>query len=329
MTHDRLRELLRERVADETMPDVSARAWRRARTVRRRHRLGVVAGVAAATVAVSGGIAVLDPRPPAPPSSGDVGVSDRGRPDATYDGVPLWWGPDQLQERDLPLVDSPLPPDIAVGTASPERRDDPMDRAYAVFATGRSLTLVGPDGEVRDVEAPGLEEVTKANGYSYLPAPQLAPDGSTVSFRQPGGTAAVYDVARRAWGTDLAYGTSQSPPEPGIDTGAAQQYGPVVAGAASWGMGLQLPVRDPGTDLSGSEFMTWPGGVLAFTEATTDGTDTRDKNCCAVAGWLDADTVVYESRQTYPVLVAWRVGTHDFGVLTRIHGSYDTASYAL
>jgi hypothetical protein len=328
MTQERLRELLRERVAEETMPDVSGQAWRRARALRQRHRLGVVAGVAAATVGVSGGLAVLDSRPPAPTPSSETPVPVREEPDATYDGVPLWWSPDQLQERDLPMVDSPFPPDIAVGTAAPEVRDDPMDRAYAVFARGRSLTLVGPDGAVRDVENPDLQEVTKRNGYSYLPTPQLAPDGSTVSFRQPDGTAAVYDVARGTWGTDLSYEVSENPPEPGIDTGDAQQYGPVVAGAASWGRGLRLPVRDPGTDLAGSEFMTVRGRLLAFTERGTDGTDSRYTDCCAVAGWLDAATVVYESRQTYPALVAWRVGTHDFGVLTRIHGSYDSASYA-
>ena len=48
-----------------------------------------------------------------------------------------------------------------------------------------------------------------------------------------------------------------------------------------------------------------------------------------MAGWLDHDTVVYESRQRTSLLVAWRIGTHDFGLASRIHGAYDVASFAL
>jgi hypothetical protein len=61
----------------------------------------------------------------------------------------------------------------------------------------------------------------------------------------------------------------------------------------------------------------------------TDGQDSRYKDCCPVAGWLDDDTVVYESRQTEPVLVSWRLGSHDFGLVSRIIGAYDVASFAL
>ena len=39
-----------------------------------------------------------------------------------------------------------------------------------------------------------------------------------------------------------------------------------------------------------------------------------------MAGWLDPDTVVYESTGVVPRLVAWRVGTHDFGQLATIKG---------
>ena len=68
MTQERLRELLRERVAEETMPDYSATAWRAARVVRRRHRLGAAAGVVAATVGVSGVIAAVSSTPSDPPN---------------------------------------------------------------------------------------------------------------------------------------------------------------------------------------------------------------------------------------------------------------------
>ena len=82
-------------------------------------------------------------------------------------------------------------------------------------------------------------------------------------------------------------------------------------------------------DLSDPEFLVARGSVLAFTDQLSDGGFGRFKNCCPVAGWLDDDTVVYESRQTRAVLVSWRVGSHDFGLVSRIHGAYDVASFAL
>jgi hypothetical protein len=69
--------------------------------------------------------------------------------------------------------------------------------------------------------------------------------------------------------------------------------------------------------------------VLAFMDRFTNGQENRFKNCCPVAGWLDPDTVVYESRQTAGLVVAWRVGTHDFRLVSRINGQYDAASFAL
>ena len=124
-------------------------------------------------------------------------------------------------------------------------------------------------------------------------------------------------------------GSGEDAPDPGFDVSAAQQYGEVRDGAASWGMGALMSVRNPATYLSGPEFLAADGAVLAFTDLMTDGQDSRYTNCCPVAGWLDPATVVYESRQTDPVLVAWRVRTGDFFLVSRIRGQYDVASFAL
>jgi hypothetical protein len=331
MTQERLRELLRERVADETMPDYSARAWQAARVVRRRRRLGVAAGVVAATVGISGAIALVDstPRPPASEPAVPATQEDAA-PDATYEGVSVWWSPDQFEEQELAPVASPLPAEIELRKRWNGWRDDPMDRAYAVFQQGRSMTLIGPDDALRYVPTTQLTKVTKPNGYSYFPPPTLTMDGTRVVFAQPDDRIAIYYIGERTWTYDETYDApSGRPPDPGFDTRDAQQYGPVIDGAASWGMGVPLPVREDGGFLTEPEFLATPRGVLAFMNRLTNGQDSRFKNCCAVAGWLDPDTVVYESRQVAGLLVAWRVGTHDFGLVSRINGQYGVASFAL
>jgi len=382
MTQERLRELLRERVADETMPDYSLRAWRAARVVRRRRRLGAASGVVAATVAISAGIAAVDstppgPRKPAEPAATDVTPTPTpdATPDATYEGVPVWWSPDQFEEDALPAVDSALPAEIELAG----RPEEPVDRALAAFAHGRSVTLVGADGAMHWVDLSRLQDVTKPNGYSYFPADasMLSPTGAYLAFLQPG-QVAVYAVATGEWtdvdvsggvidvggggglmltwtgadefvvsgplgglgsrydvtGRDLP-GERVGPVEPAFDWPPAQPYGrdvrsPRQVDAQSWGMGVPLPVRDAGSYVSDPEFLVASGSVLAFMDRLTDGLSDRFKNCCPAAGWLDDSTVVYESRQALASrLVSWRVGTDEFGLVSRIQGRYDVASFAL
>ncbi|NYD40623.1 hypothetical protein [Nocardioides panaciterrulae] len=54
----------------------------------------------------------------------------------------------------------------------------------------------------------------------------------------------------------------------------------------------------------------------------------RPARCCDVDFWLDDRTVVYESGAAPRRLVAWRVGTHALGVVTRIVG-YDPSRVSL
>jgi hypothetical protein len=335
MTQERLRELLRERVADETMPDFSGRAWQAARVVRRRRRLGAAAGLVAATVGISAGIAAVESTPPAPPT--DQGISDASdhpdtSPDATYQDVPVWWSPDQDEELALPMTDGPLPVDLDLGAAV--TGDVHMSTAVAAFARGETVVLVPPGGgTLLQVDISRLQKITKPNGYSYLPTStgMLTSDGQRLVFPQRGQTFALYRIATGEWSTAETFSDNAdaAPPDPGFDASAAQVYGENLDGAQSFGMGVPLPVRDPAAYVSDPEFLSARGSVLAFMERFTDGMDGRYKNCCPVAGWLDDDTVVYESRQRTSRLVSWRVGTHDFGLVSRIHGAYDVASFAL
>ena len=98
-------------------------------------------------------------------------------------------------------------------------------------------------------------------------------------------------------------------------------------------MGVPVPVADAGNYLSEPEFIAASVGgepsVLAMMwDIRDDGHGGRFLQCCPVAGWLDDRTLVYESRQTQPALVAWTVGTDDFGLVSRIEGQYLLASFA-
>ena len=209
MTQERLRELLHERVADETMPDFSGRAWQAARAVRRRRRLGAAAGVVVATIGVSAGIAAVRSTPPAPPT--DRGISDLSEqpdttPDATYQGVPVWWSPDQHEERACPdrlaaaCRHRPGRPAVRRGRA-------PTARWRPSRAAGQWCSL-GPDGDdAAQVDISRLQDVTKPNGYSYFPTStgMLTSDGEWLVFPQPGETYAVYGIATGEWSTVDSY----------------------------------------------------------------------------------------------------------------------------
>ncbi|MDO9456358.1 hypothetical protein [Nocardioides sp.] len=383
MSTDSLRDLLHDRVADETPVDLSARAWRAGRAVRRRRGLAVVGGVAAGAVAVTGVVAWVDPTSPRPvaplpavepstPTPTPTPTPDAA--DTSYNSVPVWFSPSQEEERDLPLVeDGPFPQTLDLGV----RTKDLVGPALAAFATGDRVLLVGARNSVVSVDVGRLDQVAKPHGYRVPPtsASMLSPDGEHLLFPQDGAVA-VYTVGTGAWSSistegRSAYGATwldastigiplvapdralrvfPNPPpvlseeelprlEPGFDVGGSLAYGPTrsttgrtpgrtPSSAQAWGMGTGVNGRDGATDSDLVAFETADGaGVLSmtWTVAVKGG---RYKDCCPVAGWLDDRTLVYESRQGEPTLVAWTVGTHDFRRVTTIEGRYDVASYA-
>jgi hypothetical protein len=91
--------------------------------------------------------------------------------------------------------------------------------------------------------------------------------------------------------------------------------GATTRSAQSWGMGPAIPVREPAAYFSGPAYLVVTGGadgssILAF---MTGFDDERWMDAPPVAGWLDADTVVYESvAEDRDLLIAWDVGTHRF-----------------
>ena len=391
MTDQQLRDLLRERVAEVTTTDLSRTAWVTGRRTRRRERLAAVGAVAVVSAAVATGITVLgdhgasvrpepapatttptvDPSPTEDVEPGEVydpPLSDR--PDATYQGVPVWWSPDERQELTLPSVASQLPPVIDLGV-----RVQAIDYAVAAFSVdeGQEVLLTGPAGGQVAVDISFLDDVTKPNGYHYRPVHEamLSPTGRYLVFPQDG-SVQVYTVADGSWKEiDTGDRTTRfvawvnddsfilpdapggigdaldvrgrhagrlelTPPDPGFDVGQAQPYGRTRTGpigrAQTWGMGADLPVRHAGEYASQPDFLSVDDQgspqALAFMWTIGDGSEGgRFKNCCPVASWLDDRSIIYESRQTSPVLVAWTVGTNRFRLVSRIEGAYDLASF--
>jgi hypothetical protein len=134
--------------------------------------------------------------------------------------------------------------------------------------------------------------------------------------RQPERSGPIFDVRgeRTGSGQKPAVRVFQVQDSMQNPVGPAHSF---IAGesAQSWGMGPGIPVREPAAYLSGPAHLVVTGGpgparVLAF---MTGIDDVRWMDAPPVAGWLDADTVVYESiAEDRDLLIAWDVGTHTF-----------------
>lgn len=370
MTHETLRDLLEDRVADLDTRDLVTGAWTEGVRRRRRRRATVLTGVAAATAVVVGvttlarGSAPDDPAPAEPPASTD--------PDAVVSGAHVWWSPSLAEEPDLEQVASPLPEQIDLDEQAPEAAGTtgpPARAAIAVLDGSRvdHVLLVGDDGD-RSLDVSRLGSVTKPNGYRLPPVSDtmLSPDGRTLAFGQDGAVV-FFDITLGTWREvpvdgptheltwthprllDLADGTGISvdgapadldPPhqavlgviDPAVAHGPWVRSADELSDAQAFGYGARVPARpgsSPRPETVVVDDSTAPD-VLAISAETNDG---RFKDCCPVAGWLDADTVVYESRSATPRLVSWDVGTRTFGLVTTLVGLADpdasyVASYA-
>jgi hypothetical protein len=293
-------------------------------------------------------------------------------PDATYEGVPVWWSLGQEQEVNLPPVEeAPLPEVIDLGARPQEAT---MERAVAAFSVGDQVLLVDSEGGLVSVSLERLDDVVKPNGYGYRPVhhSMLSPAGEYLVFPQNDGVA-VYTVGTGEWrsidtgdrvtrfvtwvaddafvlpptqagGSGAVYDVEGEPRgdvrsesfEPPFAIGSAQAFGPTRrhdgAEAQAYGMGVPIPVADSAGYLSEPEFIVASAGgatsVLAMMWDVRGAQQGRFLQCCPVVGWLDDRTLVYESRQADPALVAWTVGTDDFGLVSRIEGQYLLASFA-
>lgn len=349
MTHDDLRELLHEQVAELDTSDLAAGAWDDAVRRRRRSRLVAAGATALATVLVVAGVAVVrdrhddSPRTPTPvgppPWVTQTTPASPAAADATYQDLPVWWSPDLDEELELPFVGRlPFFRHLDPGRTDADLVEDPtIDRAIAAFGRGDVVVLVDPEGQTRRVEIDLPAPADDADGNPtarYGPA-MLSADGRTLEVRQGDGRA-VLDIGTASWSTvpgdrEVPAGpvALEVPPAMQNPIGAVHVNG-AGAAAQSWGMGPGIPVRDPSAYLSSPAYLVVTGrpegtSVLAF---MTGIDDVRWMDAPTVAGWLDDDTVVYESvAEGRDLLVSWKVGTRIFRQVGSISPGW-TSSFA-
>jgi hypothetical protein len=221
MTDQQLRDLLEERVADLTMPDLSAVAWRAGRRAERRRRLAVVGCVAIVGSVMSVGVTALGDQgrstapapapgvPTSPQSAAPTRTPDADpgaeTPDSRYRGAAVWSAPLLAEEAELArLEDTVLPAEIDLSPGRPP-----------VAGLGRAVAVLGvwPDGDLSRVVAVGADGGSYAldvdgvvgrvadeegNVLASLTADGLSPDGRYVFFFQER-SLEVYDFGTDAW----------------------------------------------------------------------------------------------------------------------------------
>lgn len=366
MTHQRLRELFDERVADVATVDLVDAAWQRARAVH--HRRAVV-GVAAIVVAIVGTTAVVvganDGEPPPPvttPSTDGLKAVRFGK----YSHARVWWGPTTEQEAKLPVLTGTAMPPV-IDLAPKESMPTGMN-ALALFQVeaeepGRVVVL-GADGATYSLDVARLEPIVSGGDEEPpLTEHSLSPDGRHAIFAQEG-SVEVYDFVDGRW-TSIATGQPEpfgvhwsedgsliyvprsgtgptsdlySPTGERRGSGLGEDnyfslrtvngtgHGPVVRSVrddGARGMGMGGPVLAPDgsehrfVEAIGAGGRDWPEDLLAFPPDRDDG---RWKQCCPAVGWLDADTLLFESRHEEGRILAWKAGTPDVYRVSDIRG---------
>ena len=342
----RLRDLLQDRVADTVAVDLASSAWDRAQRTRRR-RAGALAGA----VAVAGVVAVAagcddSSGPPTATARAERAGTYGGAPvwwvptTATEEGLPV------LRSAALPVTI-----DLAPGAPEMPARDAvALVEVTGDKGAGR-VVVVANDGSysldtahLEPVTDEQGDQLTRVGPHS------LEPDGRHAFFRQ-NSSLELYDFALGSWTTvpapdrtaeaarwlrngllfvpdsldPMSGGTvfradgevvgSSEAPHSAIEPSKDEPYGPLRAFRTSSAQAHHLagPVADPdGSDhLSLDGVVADAGGRRGVLVVPAEGGGGRFDACCPVAGWLDLDTVVFESRWVHARLLAWRVGTDE------------------
>jgi hypothetical protein len=378
MTEPDVRDLLVELADSVEVPDLASTAWDRSVGRRRRRTAAGVGTVAAATAIAFGAVHLRaddgstgGPAHPSPTTSLPSEPAEK-----TLDGFTVAVAPRLADEAALPIAGSPLSAVIDLSAPNPSVVDEPLQSAVAAFGIAKvvgdntrfdGVMLIGPDGELRHLDATRLQPFSTPSGDGFLPftAGSLSADGARLAFAQPDGVA-VFTIPTGEWtrfslavtdaeardlhwaGTDsvrlgvktLDTTTGQvsvdraGSPIDGTDLnveywwGAERTYGDRHARGAAY-LDEQVPVH--GVDSSPPAVVAAGDGIASVLLIPDQ--QPRWKNCCAVAGWLDAETVAYESTfsdnpdTTRPSQVtrvlAWNVSTGAVELVTTVTGSAD------
>ena len=378
MTEPDVRDLLVELADSIEVPDLASTAWDRSVTRRRRRTTVGVGAVAAATAIALGAVQLrADDASTGGPTHPSPTTSQRSEPAGpTLDGFSVAVAPRLADEATLPIAGSPLPSAIDLSAPNPSVVDEPLLYAVAAFGIAKvvgdntrfdGVMLIGPDGELRHLDANRLQPMSTPSGDGFLPftAGSLSADGTRLAFAQPDGVA-VFTIPTGEWSefsftvtdtealdlhwvgndsvrlglTTLSLETGQATRDrigsPLYGTGLAVEYwwgaertyGDKHARGAAY-LDEQVPVD--GVDRNPPAVVAAGGGIASLLLIPDQ--QPRWKNCCAAAGWLDAETVAYEStfsRDPYTTrpsqvtrVLAWDVSTGAVELVTTVNGSAD------
>jgi len=187
------------------------------------------------------------------------------------------------------------------------------DGRHALFVQTGSLAVYDfGDGSWTTIPtAKGAAALASWESSSSIRVPDLKGGGSGSSW-------ALYAPSGDELGT--ADDVTVFPPPRPRDEG----YGPikVVGTSSARAHFLAGPVPDPvgGDHLFVDSVVADAGGRDGVLVLPAEGGGGRFDQCCPISGWLDPDTVVFESRWVHARLLAWRVGTGELFRVTDIVG---------
>lgn len=195
-----LRDLLHETVADVTADDTADRAWRIGTRRRRRRTLARLTVSTAMVLAAFGGTALVSEH------HGNNSDSLASRPDAHYQGRPVWFAPSLEEENSLrQLPNSPLPSVVDLSASAPDLATHPLSRAAAAYAVVSDsgverVVLVGPKGELRTLDISRVKPMKDPEGNQKVDAgpAMLSPSGETLMFPQDPGID-LFDIETQTW----------------------------------------------------------------------------------------------------------------------------------
>jgi hypothetical protein len=261
-------------------------------------------------------------------------------------------------------VDQPLPSAVAAFA---------IEKIVGDATRFDGVMLIGPNAELRHLDAARLQPIQTGDGNGADPftAGSLSPDGTRLAFPQPDGVA-VFSIATGTW-TDFAVSATANElldlhwisngsirlglTTLSLETGQTTRdrigsplYGTGLAVESWWGAERVLGDRHAravsylADDVAMDGVDSHPPAIAAAGAGMSSlllipDQQPRWKLCCAAAGWLDTETVAYESiSSTDPIrpdqttrVLGWNVVTGHVGLVTTVTGSTDmlfTASYA-
>jgi hypothetical protein len=269
-----------------------------------------------------------EPSRSAQPSASPVEPTSSRSPDAVLRGRPVWVAPPPSAEAGLPTTSGPLPRQLRVDRAYPPLRAGAVQRALMVLgvvgdtAVLDRLLVLDESGQVFELDLGPLA----GPGGPTLSRGALSPDGTRLALGRTGAYVVV-DLLSPARQTVHATGGSTSELS-WTDGAVVRREKNRVAGDSRMAELTTGIAEIEGLVLRGDQASAIMVGGADGALLVLDGD--RPGTCCVVAGWLDGDRVLYESRAGPQLhLLAWHTGTGRVSLVSTVEPAVSNDSYLL